>query len=311
MLMMLSSADRHENVARCEGLGIGTYLTKPIRRTELLNAILTAVHAVTETDANSAKSRHSVEPCRQSLRLLLTEDNAVNQRLAVRLLEKRGHTVVVANNGREALAAILRDRFDAVLMDVQMPEMDGLEATRLIRARERDTGRHLPIVAMTAHAMKGDRERCLQAGMDGYISKPLHPSDLFEAVESLAGQGAATVPPRVKETMQAAFDQAAALHNVGGDLSILKEIIAIFVEEYPTWLTAIREGLDLSDAGIVRRNSHALKGAVSVFGPTRALELVQRLELMAREDDLSNADDVFKDVERAIRELQPVLLAVS
>ncbi|MBY0230166.1 MAG: response regulator, partial [Gemmataceae bacterium] len=127
-----------------------------------------------------------VVPCGQSLRVLLAEDNAVNQKLAVRLLEKRGHAVKVVGNGREAVAALQAEPFDVVLMDVQMPEMDGLEATRLVRERERGSGDRVPIIALTAHAMKGDREHCLSVGMDGYLSKPLQPGELFDLVERLA-----------------------------------------------------------------------------------------------------------------------------
>src|SRR5262249_13036563 len=137
-------------------------------------------------------TRTSIGPSARSMRLLLTEDNVVNQKLALRLLEKRGHAVVIAANGKEALAALEGQPFDVVLMDVQMPEMDGFEATAAIRAKEKVAGGHVPIVAMTAHAMKGDRERCLEVGMDGYISKPLQPSELFEAVEGRAGAGASS-----------------------------------------------------------------------------------------------------------------------
>jgi CheY-like chemotaxis protein len=126
--------------------------------------------------------------------VLLAEDNTINQKLAVRLLEKRGHSVVVAGNGREALTALERESYDVVLMDVQMPEMDGFEATAAIRAREKESGRRLPIIAMTAYAMKGDRERCLAAGMDGYVSKPLQPRELFEAVEGPSRESAGSSP---------------------------------------------------------------------------------------------------------------------
>jgi two-component system, sensor histidine kinase and response regulator len=126
-----------------------------------------------------------VRESRGKLRILLAEDNMVNQRLAFRLLEKQGHVIVLANNGQEALDHLLKDSFDLILMDVQMPDVDGLEATREIRKREVSTGKHIPIVAMTAHAMEGDRERCIEAGMDDYISKPIKASMLFEVIERL------------------------------------------------------------------------------------------------------------------------------
>jgi two-component system, sensor histidine kinase and response regulator len=185
-LMMLSSADRRDDVARCRELGVSAYLSKPVRQSELLKTILTVLGtSLPATTEAHRPFQHSFEKSPRSLRLLLAEDNQINQRLAARLLEKHGHSVVVANNGREALAALDKQTFDAVLMDVEMPEMDGYEATAAIRAGEQGTGRHIPILAMTAHAMKGAREQCLGAGMDSYVSKPLHPRIIIEAIERL------------------------------------------------------------------------------------------------------------------------------
>ena len=184
MLMMLSSADRPETAARCRERGVASYLTKPVKRAELLSALMRAVGAAAA--ARPAAAPRRFVPCGHSLRLLLAEDNAVNQKLAVRLLEKRGHSVKVVGNGKEAVAALEAEAFDVVLMDVQMPEMDGLEATAAIRAREKASGERVPIVALTAHAMKGDREQCMAVGMDGYVSKPLQPGELFDTIERLA-----------------------------------------------------------------------------------------------------------------------------
>jgi signal transduction histidine kinase/DNA-binding response OmpR family regulator len=188
ILMMISSAGRREDSRRCRELGVSDYMTKPIRRSELMDSILRAL-SLTESDAvvRRPTSRPSPDRSTRGLRILLAEDNQVNQTLAVRLLGKRGHTVVVASDGHDALAALEQQSFDIVLMDVQMPELDGLEATAMIRAKEEVVGGHIPILAMTARAMKGDREECLEAGMDDYISKPLQPSELFDAVERLAG----------------------------------------------------------------------------------------------------------------------------
>jgi signal transduction histidine kinase/DNA-binding response OmpR family regulator len=185
-IMMLSSADRQGDAVRCRELGVARYLTKPIKQSELLDAILQLLGTVQINRAERTGRKASLDPeSRSRLRLLLAEDNAVNQKLALRLLQKQGHVVVAVNNGREALAALEQQSFDLVLMDVQMPEMGGFEATAAIRDRERKEGGHQPILAMTAHAMKGDRERCLEAGMDGYVSKPLHAKELFEAIADL------------------------------------------------------------------------------------------------------------------------------
>jgi CheY-like chemotaxis protein len=182
-IMMLSSADLPGDTARCRALGIATYLTKPIKQSELLDAMLAVMgDATTAAPAVVPLGAPAAEPVR-SLRILLAEDNAVNQTLAKRLLEKRGHRVAVTGNGSEALAALHDEAFDLVLMDVQMPEMDGIEATAAIRARERASGAHVPIIAMTAHAMKGDQERCVAAGMDGYVSKPISAQRLFDEID--------------------------------------------------------------------------------------------------------------------------------
>jgi two-component system sensor histidine kinase/response regulator len=186
-IMMLTSAGQRGDAARCRQLGVAAYLTKPIGQSELFDALVHVLcPSAREAPSAALVTRHSLRERRKSLRVLLAEDNAVNQMLAVRLLEKRGCTVVVASNGREAAAALEGETFDLVLMDVQMPEMDGLEATALIRGRERATGTHIPIIAMTAHAMKGDREQCLAAGMDGYLAKPMQAQELFEVLANLA-----------------------------------------------------------------------------------------------------------------------------
>ena len=187
-IMMLSSADLMGEAARCRELGVAAVLTKPIRQSELFEAMLLALGSVKPAASRAVVRPEAPAPPSRHLHVLLAEDNAVNQRLAVRLLEKRGHTVTVANNGREALAALVEKAvFDLVLMDVQMPEMDGFEATAEIRRRERASGAHIPIIAMTAHAMQGDRERCLEAGMDAYISKPINAQHLFEVIDDLVG----------------------------------------------------------------------------------------------------------------------------
>lgn len=305
-LMMLSSGDRAENVARCHELGVSAYLTKPIRQAELLDSILAAFRA-SPADSRDADSAASFERCETSLSLLVTEDNLVNQKLAQRLLEKRGHEVVMAANGREAVDTLQHENFDVVLMDVQMPEMDGFEATKFIRAREKETGGHVPIIAMTAHAMKGDRERCLKLGMDAYISKPLHPAELFEVVETLGFSDAGAAAPRARVGEIPSFDRKAVLVNFGGDAGLLREIVEAFLEEYPSQLNRIRDGVARSDAAELREGAHSLKGAVSNFGPNEALDLAEQLELKGRDENLDGAEAVVKQLERAIEELREAL----
>ena len=185
-VIVLTSAGQRGDAARCLELGVAAYLTKPVSQLELFECVVRVLDtSATGPGLAALITHHTLREGKRNLHILLAEDNAVNQKLAERLLEKHGHEVTVTANGREALAALGQENFDVVLMDVQMPEMDGLEATSAIRVKESGTGSHIPIIAMTAHAMKGDRERCLAAGMDGYVSKPVHAKELFEAIETL------------------------------------------------------------------------------------------------------------------------------
>jgi PAS domain S-box-containing protein len=192
-IMMLTSAGHRGDAARCQELGVSAYLLKPIRQSELREAVARVLGAREHDGAIPLITRFSLQDAREPdayLSVLLAEDNLVNQRLVVRLLEKRGHRVVVAGTGLEALQALEKESFDLVLMDVQMPEMDGLEATAAIRRREKSSGLHQPVVALTAHAMKGDREKCLAAGMEGYLTKPIRPQELDQLLEIYVGRRA-------------------------------------------------------------------------------------------------------------------------
>jgi CheY-like chemotaxis protein len=185
-IVMLTSSGERGDATRCQRLGVAGYLSKPFDRLELREVLLRVLARDSATPGEGALiTRHTVLEQQRSLRFLVTEDDVVNQRLITRLLEKRGHSVVLAQNGREALEALASQSFDIVLMDGQMPEMDGFEATRFIREKEKVSGAHLPIIALTALAMKGDEERCLACGMDGYVSKPLKVEELFSVVEKV------------------------------------------------------------------------------------------------------------------------------
>ena len=184
-VIVLTSGARSEDQEQFRQLDVAAHLMKPVKQSELFNAIGMSLGIAALQDKGEQASGPSAEPKIGPLRFLLAEDSIVNQKLAIGLLEKHGHSVVVAGNGREAIATLAEQEFDVVLMDVEMPEMDGFEAAAIIRLRERQTERHIPIIAMTAHAMKGDRERCLESGMDGYVAKPIRVQRLFDAIEAV------------------------------------------------------------------------------------------------------------------------------
>ncbi|MEP6936532.1 MAG: PAS domain S-box protein, partial [Chthoniobacterales bacterium] len=248
----------------------------------------------------------------KTLRVLVAEDTLVNQRLATILLEERGHSVHIAPNGISALAALEQQAFDLVLMDVQMPEMDGIEATQAIRAQEMSSGQHLPIIALTAHALKGDRERCLQAGMDGYITKPIRPEELWQAIETLL-PAVSPLPQAPAATMQANSDlmQSAALESVGGDVEGLQELANIFLDESSKLMPEIREAVARGDATAFRNGAHTLKGAVGIFGADAARDAARRLESLGREGDLAHAHQAYTALETEMDLLKPTLAALG
>ena len=309
-LMMLSSANHREDAAKCRELGVASYLTKPIKQSALLDAIMVTLGPSASLDDNhEARSEpRVVSPGRRrALRVLLAEDNAVNQRLAVSLLEKRGHRVVVAGNGREAFEAFAGSRFDAVLMDVQMPEMDGFEATAAIRAREEESGGHTPIIAMTAHALKGDRERCLEAGMDAYITKPLRPRDLFQILEGVMPPDG-EAEPRIDEV---AFDLSTALERMDGDVELLKELAGLFVAECSKRMKEIRQAITRRDGAGLQNVAHTLKGSVGNFGARDAVEAAKLLEQDGREQNWTHAETAWSALEKAIGRLEPALSGLN
>jgi CheY-like chemotaxis protein len=215
------------------------------------------------------------------MRVLLAEDNIVNQRVAVGVLEKHGHSVAVAADGVEALAAMDRETFDVVLMDVQMPTMGGFEATAEIRRREQATGAHVRIVAMTAHAMAGDRERCLAAGMDDYVSKPVDPLVLFAAVEGRAASTTSPAGPPV--------DRLAAAKRLGGDANLLSQVIGLFLEDCPARLAALRSAVSRGDAKAIQFVAHALKGSAGTLSANALCEAAAGLEEIAAEGRMGEA----------------------
>ncbi len=306
-IMLLVPADRPDAMARCKEAGISASVLKPVKQSELLNTILEVLSkAARSVAAPGRKERVEAEPAGRPLAVLLAEDNLVNQRLAVRILEKRGHRVTVANNGKEALIALEGQAFDLVLMDLEMPELGGFEAVGLLRERERGTGRHLPVIALTAHAMKGDRERCLAAGMDGYVSKPIRAPELFEEMD--AALGTARQPAAAPAVpAEGVVDFREALEHVGGDVALLRELASVFVAEAPKMAGAIRDALAARDAPRLRRGAHTLKGASSTFGAHAAFEAAHRLEQLGAAGDLAAAGPAWDALSAALDRLVQVL----
>jgi two-component system, sensor histidine kinase and response regulator len=292
-LVLLTSASRPSDVARCRELGISDYLSKPIKQSELFDAIVTAMaeHGPKpeRCESTSAFIRSSERP----LRVLLAEDNPVNQTLAKRVLEKLGHKVHVVNDGKEAIEQAQAENFDLIFMDIQMPEMDGLEATMAIRAAEAGTGKHVPIIAMTAHAMKGDREKCLSAGMDGYLSKPIRIDELKQAISEVE-KTLIVGPSSEQNSFQAIGPLELLLDSVMGDRALLVEMAELWLADSAKQERQIQEGLDLGDGMMVQRAAHALKGSVGTFQASAAQEAAKQLETCAKDADLLEARKAFE-----------------
>jgi len=306
-LIVLSSAGSLEGSARCRAMGISYCLIKPVKQSELLDAIAATlgVIAVEESAPQAPAEEHPdhVMP----LRILLAEDGLVNQKVAVSLLEQRGHRVTVANNGREAVAALDRESFDVVLMDVQMPTMDGFEATARIRQKEAESGLHIPIIAMTAHAMKGDREQCLAAGMDGYIAKPIRAKELYAVVEGTAARirDAHWRPPASAE--EEVIDRDRLLEYAGGSVETLDELVGLFAVECPKLMAKVRDAITRQSPSELQRAAHTLRGSIQVFGVKRPAEAALRLETMSRTGDWAGAEEAWTQLGKEIEWLMSML----
>ena len=312
-MIMLTSAGQRGDARRCMNVGITAYCLKPIKQSELFEIISTALNKSSEGSKRPALvTRHSVREVKRSLNVLLAEDNAINQKLATRILEKMGHNVTIAENGREALEILENMRFDIILMDVQMPEMDGFEATSSIREKEKITGGHIPIVAMTAHAMSGDREKCLAAGMDGYVSKPINTKELVENIEGLVGKReAASVAPSAVIKGGDIVDRAQLLARVGDDVDFLGELVDLFLDTGVEMLSHVELAVRQGNADTIERTAHTIKGAVGNFAADRAFEAALKLETIGREGALKHADRAFRDLEKEISLFTDVLVSLK
>jgi PAS domain S-box-containing protein len=341
-IILATSMGQKGDAARCNALDISGYLLKPVKQSELLDAILMVLGHTSE-EKPPVITRHTIQETRIRLNVLVVEDNPINQKLALELLKSRNHRSVLASNGIEALDAIARENFDLILMDVQMPEMDGLEATREIRkiedrSQKPEDGRRrtedgsqtkqtattnpstidnrqssikrIPIIALTAHAMKGDREKCLEAGMDDYISKPINAERLFEIIEKLThgSQFRKNEPPApsLEESETASkevFDLSRALEVVAGNKELFYEIAVMFLENLPGNILKIREETARGNSPGLELAAHSLKGSAGNFGAKRAYDAAYQLEKLGKEGKMDDAAVALTKLEKEFKTL--------
>jgi PAS domain S-box-containing protein len=313
-IMMLTSGGQRGDAARCGAMSIAAYLLKPIRKAELREAIVRVLNANGHSRAvpkasSSAQRPAATRGSQRSLEVLLVDDIVVNQKLAKRLLEKRGHQVVVASSGREALAALEPRSFDLVLMDVQMPDMDGLEATRLIREKEKFSGEHQLVIAMTALVIKGDRERCLAAGMDGYLSKPIRITELDDVLNRCsAGEPREDSPaPKSAEPQELAVSKNELLERIDDDLSLLSELLELFRSDYPGQIQALRQAIATNDAPTLESVGHALKGSLANLAAPAASKIAAEIETMGRSGEIALAAKKTSDLEAELARVVELL----
>jgi two-component system sensor histidine kinase/response regulator len=327
-VIFLTSASEPGDRQRSRRLAVSEWLTKPVKQSELYEAMLRVLAGAgvgKEPGAPKIPDRSEVsvpdaaeEPEINPLRILLAEDSLPNQKVALAILESGGHAVVVSGNGREALRLLREGEFDVVLMDVQMPEMDGFEATARIRADEEATGRHQPIIAMTAHALQGDREKCLAAGMDDYVTKPVRRGELYEVLSRVAGRpdlrepgtasSRSTDEPDVQVRVQPVVDFDGPLSQVNGDRDVLRNITESYIRESTEMLARLPVLIDMDDWFEVRRAAHTVKAAMRMFGVTAAVDLGQQLEDLANTEKLDGAVELLIRFREAV---EPVLAELS
>lgn len=313
-LMMLTSSDQKEERERLQQIGLSGFMLKPIRPSELQIALLKARGKVTE-DSRQAKTAFA-KKSQKALRLLVAEDNAVNQKLAIRFLQKWGHEAIVAANGKIAYEAFLhKGPFDAILMDIEMPIMNGMDATAAIRLHEQSTGTHIPIIAMTAHAMVGDKEQCLAGGMDSYVSKPLRAEELFTTLEQFAQSETSTPKtepqPEPAMPLEEIFDRGELLSLVDGDVSLLTELTDLFWESSPQLIAQMRAAAQDKDAHTLSYAIHTLKGSVGNFAAKRALTALAQVEKIGLQGDLEQALPAVELLEKELAHLREALSSLK
>ncbi len=326
-IIMLSSAGNPPRRPELEEAGIARCLTKPVKQSDLLDAIGETLGVATRDKPVKVRQEPACD-YRKDLRILLAEDGRVNQIVAINLLKERGHETTLANNGREAVEAHAKQEFDVILMDVQMPEMNGFEATKAIRVAERETGKHIPIIAMTANAMKGDRERCLAVGMDGYVAKPIRSDELLLAIETSLGSPGPSAAPEEQSAQESTPDPGPVpeseppappagespfdptqFREASGSEELMRELISIFQEDVAPLLKKIEDALAADDADKAHESAHSLKGLVGNYAAAPALKAITNLDNAARTNDLDAARTHLPQTQAAFRALGDRLAA--
>ncbi len=332
IILLLPAQARPEDVARGRELGVGAYVTKPVKQGHLLEALLKSLSGRTMR-TTSMLPVVQVPDKKERLRILVAEDTPINQQVVTQMLGRQGHEVTVVENGLEAVEALENQTYDLVLMDLQMPRMGGFEATAIIRQREAETGRRVPIVAATAHAMAGDEERCLEAGMDGYISKPFRMATLLEVVETYGRGGGRDhvddhedecgpereqpgdcfshpehdhVHVHVHEDGDV-FEADKVLDQLDGDTELLRDMVEILSADAPVMLDAVARAVADKDSERLRKTAHKLKGSLGYFHPRCAAALARELEDMGRQGELDGAEERLESLRREVALLQHAL----
>jgi CheY-like chemotaxis protein/HPt (histidine-containing phosphotransfer) domain-containing protein len=320
LLVMLTSMGQRGDAARITDIGFSAYLTKPIRRSDLFDCLSTLLNNSKDQQLTPSEpkliTRHTIqEEKKQSLSILLAEDNETNKILALHLVEKFGYHVDAVETGKAAVEALKKKDYDLVLMDIQMPEMDGLEATRRIRSPKTGVlNQEIPIIALTAHAMKGDRDICLKAGMDDYVSKPIDPDLLLQAINRLIHRtpvkpietgGQSEKPDEPASCV--IYNHEELLKRVGGDEDLSRELLEMFLQEFPQKLNDIKQALKEDDAPMVARVAHTIKGSSANIGADRIREAALDMEIASKELNLNLANTLVEKIQSEFEKLHTVL----
>jgi len=288
-------------------MGITASVVKPLGATELVGVILNALGIQKPETEMSAKAQpKAIRIPSRSLKILVAEDTLFNQKFIQRLLDRWNHQITLVENGRQALDTLYNDSFDIVLMDVQMPEMDGLTATKEIRNLKSKI-RRIPIIAMTAHAIKGDRERCLEAGMDEYVSKPIDSDKLFDAIETLTRTSGAS--DRAQDE-SAKLDKEMLLKAFDGDWSFLKEVVEVFLSDYPRLLDNLRRAFEQNDSDTLMRAAHSLKGMLKNFQAETAAEVAFELEKKGQAESFDGVPEVIDNLAGQVADVDKTLRSI-